>query len=586
MRPSAPLCSALLLLVGCSTAPGPAVQRPLSPAEAARAALAQEVKSVSDKAEALLRAQDELVWKSWTEGTPGDLAKTYAGSEVWLTPATISSVERLQRMTTDALEQRALSHLHGYLVTEWLAQKTADISEEASKLEQTSNFTAAGQEHPYRILESLLASERSALLRKTLYEGATPVVTRLTEVLARRRLRTEALLAELGIPPSTLLVELRETELEPLVALAEEVLTRTQSAFVATVGRMAVSELQLPVERVSRADIPRLLRLPAEDAAFPKADIYGRAMRTLAGFGVDVPNMKNVTVDLKETPGKNPRGLVLGVVIPDDVRASLLPAGGGRDERETLHQMGHILTDGLSHERRWALAKLGNRTVGEAWSFLMEDLAVDSLWLQRVAGLPASGQASWRTSASAQRLFLLRRAAGKVLFNVRAAAPGADVPSLYRDVMGRTYGFAMTASDVARAELDREEFLASADYLQAFVLEAQLEQQLRGRFGPAWWEQKAAGDWMRGLLAPGNSVSASGLVRALGEERLGVDAFLSKLPAALGWAPPSPPASPGASPAAGPPAPADAGVPPAASELDAGRGSFASDAGPVSPQKP
>ena len=113
---------------------------------------------MSDKAEALLRAQDELVWKSWTEGTPGDLAKTYAGSEVWLTPATISSVERLQRMTTDALEQRALSHLHGYLVTEWLAQKTADISEEASKLEQTSNFTAAGQEHPYRILESLLAS--------------------------------------------------------------------------------------------------------------------------------------------------------------------------------------------------------------------------------------------------------------------------------------------------------------------------------------------------------------------------------------------------------------------------------------------
>ena len=74
MRPSAPLYSALLLLVGCSTAPGPVVQRPPSPAEAARAALAQEVKSLSDKAEALLRAQDELVWKSWTEGTPGDLS--------------------------------------------------------------------------------------------------------------------------------------------------------------------------------------------------------------------------------------------------------------------------------------------------------------------------------------------------------------------------------------------------------------------------------------------------------------------------------------------------------------------------------
>jgi hypothetical protein len=550
----------------------------------ARAALAQEVKAISAKAEALLRAQDELVWKSWTEGTPADLGKTYAGSDAWLTPAAISLVERLREMTAAPVEQRALSHLHGYLVTEWLAQKTADVSEEASKLEQTSNFTAAGHEHPYRALESLLAAERSALLRKTLYESATPVVTRLAEVLARRRARTESSLAELGLPEAALLVELRETDVQPLVALADDVLTRTQGAFTTTVGRLAVSELQLPVERVSRADVPRLFRLPAEDAAFPKADIYGRATRTLAGLGIDVSAMKNVTVDLKETPGKNPRGLVLGVVIPDDVRASLLPVGGGRDERETLHQMGHILSDGLSQERRWALAKLGNRTVAEAWSFLLEDLSVDSLWLER-QGLPPSSQAAWRTSASAQRLFLLRRAAGKVLFNVRAQAPGADVPALYRDVMGRTYGFPMTAADEARAELDREEFLASADYLQAFVLSAQLEQQLRGRFGAAWWEQKAAGDWMRGLLAPGNAVSASGLVRELGEEHLDVQAFLAQLPAALGWTPPMPPLSTGV-PDAGAPAPADAVLPQAVSLPDAGGASTAQDAGALPSPRP
>ena len=99
MRPSTPLRSALLLLAACSTAPGRGVPAPApSPAEVARAALALEVRAVSAKAEALLRAQDELVWKSWTEGTPADLAKTYAGSDAWLTPAAISSVERLREM--------------------------------------------------------------------------------------------------------------------------------------------------------------------------------------------------------------------------------------------------------------------------------------------------------------------------------------------------------------------------------------------------------------------------------------------------------------------------------------------------------
>jgi hypothetical protein len=535
MRPSTQLPGvALLLLASCSTAPLPKPAPPPTAAEAARAALAQEVADISSKVEALLRVQDELVWKSWTEGTPADLARSYAGSESWLTPGSIALVERLRQMTPGAKETLALSHLHAYLVTEWLAQKTAELSEEASKLEQTASFGQRGQEHPYRNLESLLASERSALLRRTLYEGSTQVVAKLAEVLARRRARTEALLTELGISSASLLVELRESELDTLVALAEEVLTRTQSAFTSTVGRLARSELQLPVERVSRADIPRLFRLPAEDAAFPKADIYARATRTLQGLGIDIASMKNVTVDLRETTGKNPRGLVLGVVIPSDVRVSLLPVGGGRDERETLHQMGHVLSDGLSQERRFALSKLGNRTVAEAWAFLMEDLSVDPVWLERVAGMAVDAQAAWRTSAAAQRLFLLRRAAGKVLFNARARAPGADTTTLYRDVMARTYGFPMTGADAARAELDREEFLASADYLQAFVLAAQLEQQLRGRFGPTWWEAKGAGDWMRKWLAAGNSLSAGALSRALGEDGLSVDAFLARLPSALG----------------------------------------------------
>jgi hypothetical protein len=568
MRPSAPHSALLLVLAACSTPAPSAVTVP--PVGAAPAALASEVKAVSAKAEGLLRAQDELVWKSWTESSSADLARTYAGTELWLTPASIAAVGRLRQNSTAAVEARALTHLHAYLATEWLAQRTAELSEATAKLEQTLTFGPAGQERPYRTLEALLASERSALRRRALYEAATPAVTKLGETLAQRRLLTESLVTELGLSPAALTVELRDSEVEPLVALADEVLARTQAAFAATLGRLSWTELQLPVEQVSRADVPRLFRLQAQDAAFPKADIYPRATRTLLGLGIDVAAMKNLTVDLKETPGKNPRGLVLGVVVPTDVRVSLLPVGGARDERETLHQLGHVLRDGLTQERRWELAKLGNRTVGEAWSFLLEDLTLDPVWLERVAGLTGDAQGAWRTSAAAQRLFLLRRAAGKVLFNAAARAPGADVPALYRQVMARTYGFPMTVADLARAELDREEFLAAADFLQAFLLAAELEQQLRGRFGVSWWQQAAAGEWMRGLLAPGNRVSAEGLAHVLGEERINTEAFLARLPATLGGPAPSAPASPTPAPDGGRPLPAtDAGVP-SPTESDAG----------------
>jgi len=555
MRPSAPLVP-LLVLAACSTSsPPPAA----SASEAARAALAAEVKALSAKAEALLRTQDELVWKSWTEGTPADLAKTYAGTEAWLTPAAIASVDRLRRMTTDPAERRALTHLHAYLVTEWLAQNTVDLSEAVAKLEQDLSLGSGGQERPYRNLEALLAGERSALRRKSLYESATAPVIRLSDLLAQRRVQTEALVDHLGLSAPDLVAELREATVDQLTALADQVLERTQAAFGTTLGRLSWTELQLPVERVIRADVPRLFRLQGPDASFPSSDIYPRATRTLEGLGIDLSAMKNVTVDLKPGPGKNPRGLVLGVVVPGDVRVSLLPVGGARDQRETLHQMGHVLHDALTVERRWELAKLGNRTVAEAWSFLVEDLAVDPLWLEGVAGVSGDAQAAWRTSSLAQRLFLLRRAAGKVLFNAAARAPGPDAKAIYDRVMTRVYGFPMTPADDERAELDREEFLASADYLQGFLLAAELGQALRGRFGPAWWQNRAAGDWVRARLAPGTSLSAEELAQTLGE-RIHVDAFLALLPPTLGG--PSPDAG-----APGPPAPApslDAGSPPPA----------------------
>ena len=102
MRPRLSLALPALLLAACAGQP----VAPPSPVETAapsqeREQLALAVADLSTKAEALLRAQDELVWKHWTEGVPADLAKTYVGTEAWLTPEAVGRVARLRDITTE-----------------------------------------------------------------------------------------------------------------------------------------------------------------------------------------------------------------------------------------------------------------------------------------------------------------------------------------------------------------------------------------------------------------------------------------------------------------------------------------------------
>lgn len=483
------------------------------------------VAELSAKAEALLRAQDELVWKHWTEGVPADLARTYAGTEAWLTPDAVALVARARAMTTESRERRALEHLHAYLAGEWMAQQLAEVSDAIATLEQTLTFQIAGTDRPYRNLESILANERSALRRRQIYEAATSAVEKVSALAERRGARTAELLTGLNLEPAAWTTELRESTPEQLATLAEAVLSLTQEAWTATLTRLAQRELQLPLDRIGRQDLPRLVRLPSTEG-FERTEVVGRIRATLGPLQLDPATLKSVTLDAGDSPKKNPRGLVLGVVVPEDVRISLKPVGGARDQRSALHEFGHAVHDAFTEERRFELAKLGNRTNAEAFAALLESLTTDPAWLEQ-AGLGPEASRTWIQAVAVQELFLVRRAAGKLLFNVAAARPGANRRVEYRAAMDRAYGLPGTAQDEARATLDLEATLGAADYLRGWLLGAQLGAALVRRFGTSWWQDPAAGAFLKPLLAPGNALDAEGLARGLGDPGLSAEAFVA-----------------------------------------------------------
>ncbi len=563
MRPRPSHLLLALVLASCASqpvAPPPAAKFPSRTPE--REALGPAVAELSAKAEALLRTQDELVWKHWTEGIPADLARTYVGTEAWLTPEAVAQVARLRGLTTDARERRALEHLHAYLAGEWMAQQLVDLSDGIATVEQSLTFQVAGTDRPYRNLESILSGERSALRRRQIYEAATPAVEKVSALIERRGARAAELLPTLNLQPAAWTAELREATPDQLGALAETVLNRTQDAWTATLTRLAQRELQLPLDRIGRQDLPRLVRLPATEG-FKRAEVVSRIRATLGPLQLDPAALKSVTLDAGDAPKKNPRGLVLGVVVPTDVRISLRPVGGARDQRSSLHEFGHAVHDAFTEERRFELAKLGNRTNAEAFAALLESLTTEPAWLEQT-GLSPEASRTWIQGVAVQELFLARRAAGKILFNVAAARPGADVRGAYRTTMDRAYGLPGTAQDQARFTLDQEATLGAADYLRGWLLGAQLRAALVRKFGAGWWEAAAAGAFLKPLLAPGNGLDAEGLARALGDTGLSADAFVAAVTARLSGATPegtgapraAPPTTKAAAPTIAPAAPA------------------------------
>ena len=528
MHPRVPV---LLAVAFCITACPKAIPPPPPPLTEQQL-LTQEVKELSAQAQALLETQNRLVWEYWTEGKPVDIAATYRGKEALFSIENIRKMDRLRQLAQDPAEVRALTALKSHFAGEYLAQTLAEYNDAIANLEASLTFTVDGREVRYGELERLLANEKSAVKRRALYTAAVPAIERLSQSLRRREERTEQLVKELGYPSyEAFSGELRQADLGRLSLLAEEILQATQEPYRVVMERLAQRELALPFTALTRADIPRLFRAREVEDAFPKEEPLLRAHASVQGLGIDLAEMPNVYIDAKDTPRKNSRPLTLAIEVPGDVRLSVKAGSGVLHQARVMHEFGHALHYAFTHKlMRFELARLGNPTVGEAYSALFEDLLEDPVWLEEHAGVRGEQRAQYLAASSAHKLFLIRRAAGKLLYQLELhRQEGVDAKALYRAIMERTDAMPMKPEDEARYLVDQEDFFQSADNFRAWFLAGQLQAQLKARFGPAWWRSPEAGAFLKGLWSHGNAWSAKEVAEAMGERGIAPDVLLLRL---------------------------------------------------------
>jgi hypothetical protein len=319
-----------------------------------------------------------------------------------------------------------------------------------------------------------------------------------------------------------------------LGAQADALLRDTQAMWDDLLPTFARRRLDLPARELTRADLLALFRAPEFDAGFSPGGMLATVRTQLAAMGIDPAADGRIRYDVGERAGKRARAFCAPVRVPDEVHLVLRPTGGAQDWRTLLHEVGHALhfahaRRDLPFEARWA----GDHSVTEGYAMLLDHLLMDRGWLRRYAELESARLPEFLRASAFQELYMLRRYAAKLRYELALHESGAwsEAPERYVSTLEAATSARHAPAD---ALVDVDPRLYVVRYLRAWQLQAVLAGALRERYDEDWWRNPRAGPWLAGrLMAEGQALPADGIAQLA----LGTTPAEGAGGAALGFAP-------------------------------------------------
>ena len=439
--------------------------------------------------------------------------------------------ELFSREAVDSLrEAGAAPALVEFAVQGHIGQELKEGSAELARREATLELEWDGEDVPYRSAPVLQANEPDPDRRAELENARNELMAAELNPLTRELLeRSHELAKELGWDSMRhLCQDLSGTDFGALAEQTERFLADTEDSYEALVEPELRRQLELGFDLLRRSDLTAFFRAPALDAGFPEERLVPSLTETLAGMGIDVAAQRGVVIDTERRPKKSPRAFCAPVRVPDEVYLVIAPVGGREDFAALFHEAGH--TEHYAHvdaslpvEDRY----LGDNSVTEGFAFLFEHLTSDPEWLRRRLGVEDPDPIVRHERAA--RMVFLRRYASKLSYELELHGGGP--------IDGLDAVYARRLSDAVHVDWpavswlsDVDSFFYVARYLRAWALETHLRSALRDRFGDAWFEEPAAGTFLRELWSAGQGAAGGeGILERLGGERLDFGAVRAEM---------------------------------------------------------
>jgi len=411
-----------------------------------------------------------------------------------------------------------------------IGRRTSAEQAELARREAELEIEVDGERIPFRSAAVAQANE-SDPERRVQIEAARNSATeeQLNPTLRELLERSHAIAGELGWPSMLAMCEeLSGIDLRALVVQTEDFTGGTNESYEPLLQPRLEDQLGFGFERLRRSDLPAFFRAPSLDARFPADRLLPSLAETLAGMGIDIRAQDGVLLDTERRPKKSPRAFCAPVRAPGEVYLVISPIGGRDDFAALFHEAGHTehyahVDAGLSVEERL----FGDNSVTEGFAFLFEHLISQRAWLEGLLEVDDPGDVL--RHAEAVKLLFLRRYCAKLAYELELH----DAP---RSLDGMREVYSRRLSDAVHVEWpssgwlsDVDPFFYAARYLRAWALETHLRRLLVERFGKAWFEERGAGELLRGLWRRGQALDAGELLSQLSGASLDFSALQDEL---------------------------------------------------------
>lgn len=401
-----------------------------------------------------------------------------------------------------------------------LERDVVRLTERIDDAEASAVVVWRGERIPYRSVPIRVAEISDRQERNALNDSYLEAVEAINPLREERHVAMRTAMSGLGYADEvTLARELHDVDLLLLADDLRRFLAESETVYFAALRRY-LAEVDIEQGDGSTADLAHLLRGRGWDAWFDAGRALPAVTGTLAGLGIELTELPNVTLDLEPRPTKVPRAFAVPVRVPGDVRMTLQPRGGYQDYRTLLHELGHVLHFAHVDARLPAAWRhLGDNSVTEGYAFLFDHLLAEPGWLDEHLGIPAAELAGWLDFEAFRRLFMLRRYAAKLLYELRLDRDGASATSraYYAGLLGLLTG---VRTPEAPFLSDVDDHFYCARYLRAWMLEAGLSASLRAAHGEAWWRTREAGESLVRRWSRGQEANAQDVVADLGYDHL------------------------------------------------------------------
>ncbi len=477
---------------------------------------------IRTRAEAFL-AESRKEWYEVGAGLKEDvrLSEIFAEYAGLFTRENVEILAPLCDSTDDAAERSRLSELRGFLTLAHIRNATRESSEKALLFEtKTMVKTPEGEAIPYRQSAVALLNEPDRERRSFLENARLEALAEKNEFLEQIHRTTHGMADDLGFEGYLgMMAAVKRYPLEPVRDEMQRFLERTEALYAGAMEE-AMSKAGVPPSSAQRHDAQYLSRGADYDGLFPAEKIEPSARKVCASMGLDLQAEGRVRLDIEDRPLKSPRAFCASLRVPDEVYLVIRPRGGYDDYSAFWHELGHALHfANVAADAPFEWKRLGDNSVTEGFAMLFDHLLLEPLWLEDALGGEASDYAAFLAHHALFELYMLRRYAAKIDYEL----------TLHQDaeLEGKAAAYKQKLSTATGVEYPRisylddvDPFFYCANYLRAWMLQAQMAEVLKTKFGVRWWANRESGGFLMEIWRDGQRHDGDSLSRHLGYKRL------------------------------------------------------------------